>query len=183
MTSYPTHLSETWQARNGEAVEIRAIRPADAAIEQEFVRGLSAESKYLRFLDTMRELSPQLLKRFTDIDYSREMALIAVHFEAAHGTHEETQVGVARYVTNRDSRSCEFAVVVADAWQRQGLGSKLVQKLLECARAAGLETIEGQVLADNHRMLEMTKRLGFRAEIDPQDASLRRVWRRLAADA
>jgi len=179
MTSYPTHLTETWQARNGEAIEIRPIRPEDAAIEQEFVRGLSAESKYLRFLDTMRELSPQLLKRFTDIDYSREMALIAVHFEAAF----ETQVGVARYVTNRDGRSCEFAVVVADAWQRQGLGSKLVRKLVECAHAAGLETIEGQVLADNHRMLEMTKRLGFRAELDPQDATLRRVWQRLAADA
>jgi acetyltransferase len=179
MNTYPEHLEETWQAKNGEAIAIRPIRPSDAEIEQAFVRDLSAESKYLRFLDTMRELSPQLLKRFTDIDYNREMALIAVHFEAAR----ETQVGVARYVTNRDDRSCEFAVVVADAWQRRGLGSKLVRKLVDCARAAGLETIEGQVLADNHRMLEMTKRLGFRAELDPQDASLRRVWRRLAVDA
>jgi acetyltransferase len=178
---YPAHLEEQWQTRRGAAVMIRPIRPADAEIEQAFVRGLSSESKYMRFMELVKELSPQLLKRFTEIDYAREMALIAVHLEqGSDGQPRETQIAVARYVTNADGRSCEFAVVVADDWRRHGLGQKLMQRLMECARGAGLAVITGEVLADNQPMLELMRRLGFSIRATPGDARVRLVSRPLA---
>lgn len=175
LTPYPADLEEQWQTRRGATVLIRPIRPADAGIEQEFARRLSAESRYSRFLGVMNELSPQLLKRFTEIDYDREMALIAVHSEAGR----ETQIGVARYVTNDDGRSCEFAVVVADEWRRHGLAQKLVQKLMDRARDNGLEVFTGEVFADNHAMLELMRHMGFGIESDRGDGRLKRVSRRL----
>ncbi len=176
--SFPAGLFEQWRTRSGAVVTVRAIRPADAEIEQQFVRGLSDESRYHRFFDTIKELSPSQLIRFTRIDYNREMALIAVHCKAGR----ETEIGVARYVTNKDGRSCEFAVVVADGWCRQGLATKLMHKLMDCARAAGLAVIEGDVLADNHAMLELVKGLGFSVGASPNDATLRHVWCELAGD-
>ena len=157
-------------------VTIRAIRPEDARIEQEFVRGLSDETRFLRFFDTIKELSPAQLLRFTRIDANREMALIAVHCEAGL----DTEIAVARYVTNADGRSCEFAVVVADNWRRHGLATKLMQKLMACARAAGLAVMEGEVLADNHAMLRLMQGLGFRLGPSPNDPTLRRVACELA---
>jgi acetyltransferase len=177
LTPYPADLEEQWQTRRGVTVQIRPIRPSDADIEQQFARSLSAEARYSRFLGVMNELSPQLLKRFTDIDYGRDMALIAVHSEQAR----ETQIGVARYVTNDDGRSCEFAVVIADDWRRHGLAQKLIQKLMDRARDTGLEVFTGEVFADNHAMLELMRHMGFGIEFDRDDARLRRVSRRLLA--
>ena len=79
------------------------------------------------------------------------MALIAVICENGH----ETEIGVARYSINPDGRSGEFAIAVADAWQRKGVGSKLMQTLMDAARARGLEIMEGWVLAGNARMLAL----------------------------
>jgi acetyltransferase len=168
---FPAGLVEQWQTRRGAVVTIRAIGPADADIEQQFVRGLSDESRFHRFFDIIKELSPAQLIRFTRIDFNREMALIAVHCAAGR----ETEIAVARYVTNKDGRSCEFAVVVADDWRRHGLATKLMQKLIECARAAGLEIMEGEVQADNHAMLELVKGLGFKVGANPDDPTLRHV--------
>jgi acetyltransferase len=168
---YPAELVEEWRTRKGVMATIRPIRPEDAGIEQEFVRAQSSETRFHRFFSTLKELSPEQLIRFTQIDFSREMALIAVHFDAGR----ETQIAVARYVTNEDGRSCEFAVVVADNWLRHGLATKLVQKLIGCAAAAGLKIIEGDVLVENHAMLALVKRLGFSVRSSPGDATLRHV--------
>ena len=177
---YPAGLEEQWRTRGDAGVTIRPIRPEDAEIEQAFVRGLSAQTKFYRFLDVLNELSPEMLARFTQIDYDREMALIAVHFDGgADGKTRETQIGVARYVTNPDGSSCEFAVVIADGWRRHGLGVKLMEKLMACARGAGLTMMEGDVLADNHAMLAMMHRLGFHQRISPDDPTLRLVSREL----
>jgi len=172
---YPAELEEQWQTRGGATVTIRPIRPEDAGIEQAFVRSLSTQTKFFRFLDVINELSPEMLSRFTQIDYDREMALIAVHFDAGI----ETQVAVSRYVTNPDGQSCEFAVVVADAWRRHGLGVKLMEKLMACARAADLKVMEGDVLGDNHVMLGMMRHLGFSMRVSSDDHSLRLVSREL----
>ena len=74
---YPAHLIQDWEQPDGRTITIRAIRPEDSEMEQDFVRSLSDESKYYRFMDTLRELTPPMLVRFTQIDYDREMALIA----------------------------------------------------------------------------------------------------------
>jgi acetyltransferase len=173
----PAKDIERWRTSLGVDVVIRAIRPEDAEIEQAFVRGLSAETRFLRFFGTIRELAPAQLLRFTRIDASREMALIAVHFEAGR----ETEVAVVRYVTNDDGRSCEFAVVVADDWRRHGLATKLMQNLMAGARAAGLEKMAGDVLADNHAMLELMKGLGFSLGSSRNDPALRQVSIALSA--
>jgi acetyltransferase len=168
---YPTHLVTHWQLPDGTDVTIRPIRPEDAEIEQEFVRNLSGESKYFRFMDTLEELTPTMLVRFTQIDYDREMALIAVTEENGR----EIEIGVCRYAVNPDGESCEFALVVSDAWQHRGVGHKLMGSLIEAARDKGLKTMEGEVLASNRNMLRLVSTLGFQVGTSEEDPSVKRV--------
>ena len=98
-----------------------------------------------------------MLARFTQIDYDREMALIAV----TQSGGEEQEIAVARYIINPDGNSCEFAVVVGDAWARKGIGTQLMRQLIDVARGRGLNTMEGEVLANNRPMLDMARNLGF----------------------
>lgn len=168
---YPTHLISNWQLADGSNITIRPIRPEDAEIEQAFVRGLSDESRYLRFMFSVLELSPDMLVRFTQIDYSREMALIAVTVEQ----DKEIELGVARFSINPDAESCEFALVVADNMQGKGLGQKLMIALMDAARAKGLKLMEGEVLKTNANMLKLMNRLGFGVADNPDDANIKRV--------
>jgi acetyltransferase len=171
MGLYPQELERVVTLPDGVTVTIRPIRPADRAIEQAFVQGLSPESRYFRFLDTLTELSPQMLQHFTDIDYQRHMALIAV----AEADGAQVEVGVTRYVVTEPGETCEFAIVVADRWQGRGLGACLLQALIEVARARGLKTMYGEVLASNSSMLKFVSRMGFRIEPHDEDRQLRRA--------
>lgn len=172
---YPTHLINHWQLPDGEEIIIRPIRPEDAELEQVFVRGLSEESKYFRFMDSLQELTQNMLVRFTQIDYDREMALVAV----LEQDKQEIELGVCRYITNPDGSSCEFALVVADAWQHKGIGLKLMSSLMEVAAAKGLKLMEGEVLASNHAMLALVERLGFTVRTSEEDISIKRVVKTL----
>lgn len=155
---YPVALVSRWQLSDGTDVVIRPIRPEDALIEQAFVQNLSPESKYMRFMQSLKKLTPLMLARFTQIDYTREMALIAVVKE---GTEDAHALGVARYETNPDQRSCEFALTISDEVQRQGIGQELMRRLMGVARNRNIEIMEGEVLAGNRRMLALCERLGF----------------------
>ncbi len=168
---YPAHLVKTLQLNDGTNIVIRPIRPEDAEIEAKFVRELSSEAKYFRFMNSLQELSQELLVRFTQIDYHNEMALIAVK---SNGDGEE-QIGVARYTTNLDKTSCEFALVVSDQWRSRGIGHHLMQNLMEIARDRDLERMEGQVLANNFKMLELMKSLNFQIRNDPDDTGVKQV--------
>lgn len=159
---YPQELESEVLLKDGERVRIRPIRPEDAAMERQFVHGLSNQSRYLRFLHHLPELPPEMLARFTQIDYDREMALIALSGE---GTAEQI-IAVARYVQNPDRISAEFAIVVGDAWQNRGLGRVLLTRLLDGARESGFSRINGTVLAVNAGMLRMMEAMGF--VIDPR---------------
>lgn len=172
---YPVHLITHWQMPDGTDLTIRPIRPEDAEIEQAFVRNLSAESKYFRFMDTLQELSQPMLVRFTQIDYDREMALIAVLEEDGH----EKELGVCRYVASHDGQTCEFALVVADEWQKKGIGNKLMNCLFDAARARGIKLMQGEVLATNRSMLELVRRLGFEVSTSEEDASIKWIVKRL----
>ncbi len=172
---YPTQLVSQWQLADGTDITIRPIRPEDAELVQAFVRGLSEESRYLRFMSSMQELTETMLVRFTQIDYSREMALIAVTL----AQHSEVELGVARYAINPDGDSCEFALVVADRFQGKGLGQKLMAVLMETARSKGLSLIEGEVLSNNHSMLKLVTRLGFAVKASADDPSVLKVSRPL----
>ncbi len=173
---YPAHLAHRVQLKDGTDILVRPIRPEDAESEARFVRELSDESKYFRFMNTFQELSQEMLVRLTQIDYHNEMALIAV---CMNDGVEGEQIGVARYATNVDKKSCEFALTVADKWQGRGIGQQLMIDLMSVARARDLESIEGQVLASNKRMLKLMTMLGFESDVDPSDSSIRRVVARL----
>jgi acetyltransferase len=172
---YPVGLISEWQTERGATVVVRPIRPEDAEIEQAFVRSLSPEAKYLRFMSTLKELTPSMLARFTQVDYDREMALIAVD----RSTGKEVQIGVARYVINPDWESCEFAIVVSQHWQGHGLGRHLMLQLIDIARARGLKIMTGQILAANTRMLAMAKTLGFTFDDSIEDPGIKHVRLRL----
>ncbi|WP_417908579.1 GNAT family N-acetyltransferase [Candidatus Electronema sp. PJ] len=173
---YPSHLVTKRQLPNGTDMVIRPIRPEDAELEQEFVRNLSDQAKYFRFMQAIDELSPQMVARFTQIDYSREMALIAV---VQNTEGKETEIGVARYSINPDGRSCEFAIVVADEWQRQGIAHLLMQQLIATARNHGLQIMEGDVLANNYDMLTLVEKLGFVISTSEDSADIEHVVMRL----
>jgi acetyltransferase len=154
---YPSHLIQHWQMPDGTDVLIRPIRPEDAEMEQEFVRKLSPESKYFRFMESIHELPQELLVRFTQLDYSRDLAFIAT----TKRDGQEVELGVARYMTNPDAESGEIGMVVADEWQNKGIGTKLMSCIIEAARERGFSMLEGDVLANNPKMLHLMSKLGF----------------------
>ncbi len=174
---YPTQLVSTWQPASGPAVTLRPIRPEDAEMEQAFVRSLSPESRYFRFMDTLRELTPAMLVRFTQIDYDREMAFVATLEEGGR----EAEIGAARYIANPDGESCEFALVIADDWQRKGLGRRLMDQLIDVARARGLRSMIGHVLAENRGMLQLCQGLGFSIIDSIEGMMIKRAVLQLAA--
>lgn len=157
MTDYPQNLVHPHRLFDGTEVVIRPIRPEDAPIEQEFVRGLSDDSRYNRFMGQLRELAPRKLQYMTTIDYDQHMALIATVVRDGR----EVEIGVARYVVTPGSDNCEFAIVVDDAWQGTGVAGILMLELMAVARSKGLKAMIGFVLASNHKMLKFCRQLGF----------------------
>ncbi|KXB32327.1 acetyl-CoA synthetase [Dechloromonas denitrificans] len=169
---YPVHLVQEWQMNDGKVVTIRPIRPEDAELEQEFVKNMSDESRYYRFMDTLRELTQTMLVRFTQIDYDREMALVAT-INDEEG--KESQIGVSRYVVNPDGESVEFALAVGDGWQKCGVGRKLMTALIDCARSKGYRAVVGDVLSTNTKMFRLMTSLGFTIHPHPDDTAVKRV--------
>ena len=133
------------------------------------MRKLSPETKYLRFMNTMRELPPAMVARLTQIDYDREMAFVATIEE----NDAEVEIGVARYAVNPDGESCEFAIVVAEDWQHRGLARRLMGVLIETARNRGLHSMAGIFLSNNDRMLKFVQSLGFVLSNDPEDNTIK----------
>ncbi len=170
--AYLAELTSSFSPIYGQAISIRPMRPEDLDIETEFAQSLSAESRYNRLFSAgVSSLSPEWLRKLTCIDYTRDMALIAtVMLEGV-----EVQIGVARYVLLDDGRTCEFALTVADAWQRRGIGRMLMLHLIEYAWARGLQTMVGDVLASNTPMLTLVRALGFTLASNPDGPELRRV--------
>ena len=169
LVAVPT--ASTWLSPDGAVVTIRPTRPDDAAIAQGFVRELSPEARYCRFMGAVRELTPQMLRRFVQIDDAREVALVAVATQAGR----TRQLGECRYALFAGGRDCEFAVAVLDAWQRRGLGQRLLSNLIAIARVRGLRAMSGDVFATNTAMLGLALKLGFRVDASGEGWSIRRV--------
>jgi acetyltransferase len=124
----------------------------------------------------LSEMPQNMLVRFTQLDYDKEMGLLAI---ASVGGKDE-ELGIARYVINADGEDCEFALVVLDAWQQRGIGTRLMLALMDAARGRGLKTMQGDVLANNPRMLKLLTNLGFTVTPSEEDPSLRRAVRELS---
>jgi len=171
---YPAHLAGSRRLPDGTEVVVRPIHPDDDAIESAFIRGLSKDSRYNRLLSG-RKLTPQEIRRLTRIDYEREMAFIALVPDGG----QACLLGVARYVRDSDGDGAEFALVVADAWQRRGVGGLLLNTLLRHAHSAGIMRLHGITLATNQAMQNLARKLGFVQKADPQDATVRQVEKTL----
>jgi acetyltransferase len=155
----------TWTLADGTRLTLRHIAPTDANKEQAFVHGLSAHSSYLRFHGTRKDLSKKELKYFTEPDSRNAVALIVVH----SGESGEEEIGVARYVIDPDRANCEFAIVVADAWKKRGIGTRLMNALISHLQVSGVKQISGSVLRSNSAMLKFIKQMGFTEVSIPDD--------------
>jgi acetyltransferase len=175
MAEYPTQLIRQRVLRDGTPVTIRPIRPEDSGMEQEFVRHLSDDTRYFRFMGSLRELPSKKLRSFTEIDYRRHMAFVAVITQDG----KELEIGVARYVATEDPANCEFAIVVDDAWQGSGVAGMLMYSLQRAACEQEFKTMDGIVLAENYKMLRFARQLGFKCRRVPGESDIVHVEVRL----
>jgi acetyltransferase len=178
--NYPSHAAEMRVLGDGSPLLVRPLATRDAELLQDFVRDLSVASRYQRFQGGMRELGPDLLARLVRFDYRRSMGIAAIVFE--HGYRR--MIGEARYAPALDdSGAVDFALAVSDAWQRQGIGRLLLDRLLRHAERSGIERIQGDVLHANTAMLALARQAGFAVRSHPDGAWLARVERTLGRPA
>ena len=159
---------------HAHSVTVRPLQRTDADLELRFGLGLSDETRYSRFFGGVR-FTPDVLASLVNTDFSRDVALIAT--TTVDG--KETPIGVARYVLTPDGDAAEFAITVADQWQRGGVGHLLLGRLVEIARSRGLRRLWGETFATNHPMIGLAASLGFKVTTHPDDPTLRRLERDL----
>jgi len=169
---YPSRWQTESELDGIGAMRIRPIRPEDEALYQDFFAAVTEEDRRLRFFGAGPQLSHGFLARLTQIDYAREMAFVAVAEDTGR------LLGVVRFVADPDYTRGEYAILVRSDLKGRGLGWKLMQYLVDYAKAEGLEELYGSVLAENSTMLQMCRHLGFTVEAEPGDPALR--WVRLA---
>jgi acetyltransferase len=159
-------------AANTAALLIRPILPADESGLRQFIRNLSLASRYMRFMVAMRELSGEMLDRFVHPQAGREAALVASSPTAGI-------VGLAQYVADEAGGGCEVAIVVGDAWQRQGLGTDLLTALMDLAGDNGVRHVHADALADNRAMRALACKLGCEVRTNRQAPFLVHISRPL----
>jgi acetyltransferase len=169
ITPYPGQYIQTWKMHNGHNVLLRPIRPEDEPLEYEMLTTLSEESRRLRFFVTIRTINHEMLTRFCNIDYDREMAFVAV---AGPGDNQKI-VGISRLILDHDLKQGEFAVVVHDKYQNAGLGQKLIDLIMGIAKEKAVEKVYATILPLNYRMIHISKKIGF--TIYPEDDGLIKI--------
>jgi acetyltransferase len=177
---YPAHLIDFIWAANGRRVTIRPMLPQDLRLQREFFRLLSPSVRYSRFLGWFDELPDGVARRLDNFDNSSHLALLAEVFE----DRRETMVGEARYVIDQhDSAACEFALVVADHWQRCGIGRALLSLLEREAVASGLQRMLADTLYDNKAMRGLAASHGYTMRANREDARLVKLEKQLITQA
>ncbi|HXI69360.1 MAG TPA: bifunctional acetate--CoA ligase family protein/GNAT family N-acetyltransferase [Verrucomicrobiae bacterium] len=165
---YPVQYVQPWKLKNKTAVNIRPIRPEDEPMMVRFHETLSEESVYHRYfsaLNLSQRVTHERLTRICFNDYDREIALVAESKPLKDG-EEKKILGVGRLSKLVGVNEAEFAVLVSDHWQNQGLGYELLKRLIEIGRAEKLDRLGGQILAENHAMQHICKKLGFKIVAD-----------------
>ena len=136
---------------------IRPIKPEDAPLLLELFENMSRKSIYHRFFSPLKSLPLSMLVKFTQIDYDREVALVALEQDQ----DKERLLAVARAIRDPDQQNAEFALAVGDLWHGKGLGTKILQRCIEVAREQGVKALYGRVLSENNEMLALAEKLGF----------------------
>lgn len=150
---------------DGRQVLVRPMNPGDFEAERAFITALSPRARRFRFQEQLGEPSPELVARLVDVDHANDEAFVALDGDGP----DAAIVGVSRYAVGSDPEACEIAVTVLDAWQGQGLGSALLARLIEAARARGLKRMVSLDFAENQEMAHLAHHFGFSTHPDPDD--------------
>jgi len=170
---YPQELETSADLPDGTKLALRPIRPEDEPLLQDIAHHMNAEDLRLRFFAPVKSITHQLAARLTQIDYDREMAIIAL------GDGGCTALGIARFAADPDNRRAEYAIGIRSDWQRRGLGRMLMERIMGIASARGIPEMFGDVLRENKPMLDLNRRLGFALEDHPDDPDILRVKKTL----
>lgn len=163
ISPYPGQYEKTAVIKNGVELLVRPIKPEDAPLLVAMFNTLSHRSIYMRFFRPLRSLSHEMLARFTQIDYDRDMALVAIQ----HTEDGEKMLGVARLMSDPDVTEAEFSIVVSDPWQGKGVGVILLEELVAIARERKMASLWGLVLPENTSMLALGRKVGFEVKRAP----------------
>ena len=169
ISPYPREFVSREQLADGTAVVLRPVRPEDEPMLKDIVAHMTPEDQRFRFFVPMRELSHQLAARLSQVDYDREMALLA------HSVDGRTAFGVVRYSADPDNQQAEYAIALRSDWKARGLGHLLMTRLIEVARRRGIGMLVGDVLRENEAMLDLCRHLGFTVTAHPEDSAALRV--------
>lgn len=165
ISPYPAKYTRDIQLRDGTPALLRPIRPEDEPLVERMFTHLSKESLYYRFFGYVPQVTHEFLTRYTHNDYDREVAIIVE--TASEG--DKQMIGVVRIIADAWGESAEYAIMIADPWQKQGLGAVLTDFILEIARDKGLRKIYASVLATNKGMLRLFEKKGFTKKRDGFD--------------
>ena len=171
---YPSHYQWDFKMRDGQNVLIRPIRPEDEHLLVQFHERLSERSVHDRYFHAVKlkqRIAHERLIRICFADYDRELALVAEHTDAATGVRQV--LGVARLSRLRDRSSGEFALLIADQWQNQGLGTQMLDRLIQVARNEQFQRLTARILVENYEMRCLCHKLGFQFDSNIQDSLLR----------
>ena len=165
ISPYPNQYEVSTTTKEGLDIFIRPIKPEDAPLLEDLFDTLSPRTIYYRFFSPLKSLPHKMLARLTQIDYDRDMALVAMDMSQPN----EKMLGVGRLMTKSGGIDPEFAVVVSDPWQGKGIGSTLMEHLIAIAKERGMKSFRGLVLAENTTMLALGRELGFSISLSPSD--------------
>jgi acetyltransferase len=159
MAPYPIKYVTRWKLKDGTPVVLRPVKPEDETLFQELFKSLSEDTMRFRFFQIIKDVTHEFLTRLCNIDYDREMAIVAE-------TEQDKKriIGAVRLIAEPGRNSGEFAVVVGDEWQGQGLGSKLLDYVIDIGKDIKLEEIYGYVASDNVKMIHLCASKGFKTE-------------------
>ncbi|MDO9578841.1 MAG: GNAT family N-acetyltransferase [Candidatus Cloacimonadales bacterium] len=160
ISPYPSEYTTEYTMKNGKKVILRAIKPEDEIIEKEMFSNFSERTQRFRFFQLIKDISHEQLIRYTQIDYDREIAIIA----EVEDEGRKKMAGVVRLIADQYLETAEFAIVIADPWQNMGLGNKFTDYISEIAKAHGIQKIYANVLATNHIMQHMFRTRGYKMQ-------------------
>ena len=170
---YPKKYVTQWKLKDETTVVLRPIKPEDEILFSELFKSFSEETMRLRFFQIIKDVTHETLTRYCNIDYDREIAIVAEVQQ-----DKRRVIGVGRLIIEPGRNCGEFAVVVGDQWQGQGLGSKLLDYIIQIGKDVKLETIYGFVIRDNVKMIHLCRKKGF--EIEPAEEGIAKVVLKLS---
>ncbi len=157
---YPKELETYATIRDGTRIFFRPIKPSDEPLMRKLFYSFSEESIYYRFFSVLKDMTYEQLQHYVNVDYEEKMAIVAIAKEKG----SERLVAVGRYALTPASNMAEFAVIVQDSWQNRGIGTFLLEYLVQIAKKRGIRGFTAEVMTDNTRMLHVLEKSGYAME-------------------